>query len=162
MNEVMYKLFGEGKDLNALQMGDRAFVMFFITLILIRIAGMRAFGTKSAFDNIIVIMLGALLSRAVVGVSPFLPTVVAGLVLCVVHRLLAIVSVRNDTISHWVKSEEVVLYKNGRLNKKIMNQCDISMGDLMEGVRLSGNVNSLDEVEEVYIERNGQISVIKK
>ncbi|MGI8582874.1 MAG: hypothetical protein ACR2KX_11780 [Chitinophagaceae bacterium] len=53
MSELIFKLFGEGKDLNALQMGDRAFVMFFITLFLIRLAGMRAFGQKSAFDTIL-------------------------------------------------------------------------------------------------------------
>lgn len=158
----MYKLFGEGKELNALQMGDRAFVMFFITLILIRITGMRAFGTKSAFDNIIVIMLGALLSRAVVGVSPFIPTVVAGLVLCAVHRLLAMLSMHNSKISHLVKSEEVVLYKNEKLNKKVMDECNVSIGDLMEGIRLAANINSLEEAKEVYMERNGQISVIKK
>jgi uncharacterized membrane protein YcaP (DUF421 family) len=162
MSELMYNLFGEGKELNALQMGDRAFVMFFITLILIRITGMRAFGTKSAFDNIIVIMLGALLSRAVVGVSPFIPTVIAGLVLALVHRILAMIAIRSDAISHLIKSKEVSLYKNGKINKANMDRCNISMGDLMEGVRIEGNVTSLDEVKEVYMERNGEISVIKK
>lgn len=93
MSELIFKLFGEGKDLNALQMGDRAFVMFFITLFLIRLAGMRAFGQKSAFDTIIVIMVGAILSRAVTGASAFFPTVIAGAVLAVVHRLLALISV---------------------------------------------------------------------
>src|SRR6187549_3805436 len=117
MSEIMYKLFGEGKDLNALQMGDRAFVMFFITLFLIRIAGMRAFGQKSAFDMIIVIMLGAILSRAVTGASAFWPTVAAGAVLAVVHRILGLLSMYNQTIGSIVKGNKIMLYKNNKMVK---------------------------------------------
>ncbi|MDB5224324.1 MAG: hypothetical protein JWN83_2991, partial [Chitinophagaceae bacterium] len=120
MNEIIYKLFGEGKELDALQMGDRAFVMFFITLFLIRVAGMRAFGQKSAFDMIIVIMLGAILSRAVTGASAFFPTVVAGAVLAVVHRLLALISMYNETIGAIVKGNKILLFKNNKVIKKNM------------------------------------------
>jgi uncharacterized membrane protein YcaP (DUF421 family) len=63
----IYDLFGRGEDLTALQMSVRSFIMFFIALALIRIGGMRIFGKKTAFDNILVIMLGAVLARGVVG-----------------------------------------------------------------------------------------------
>jgi uncharacterized membrane protein YcaP (DUF421 family) len=162
MNELIDKIFGEGRDLNALQMSSRAFVMFFITLLLIRITGMRAFGTKSAFDNIIVIMLGAILSRAVVGVSPFFPTIAGGLVLALVHKGLAFISIYSSFISHFVKTNDLLLYKNGKLNEKNMKRCNLSMGDLMSGVGSNENIASLEEAEEVYMERTGQISVVKK
>ena len=71
------ELFGSGEHLTALQMAVRAFIMFFITLALIRFGGMRIFGKKTAFDNILVIMLGAILARGVVGASPFFSTVAA-------------------------------------------------------------------------------------
>ena len=162
MSELVYKLFGEGKELNSLQMIDRAVVMFFITLLLIRIAGRRAFGTKTAFDNIIVIMLGAVLSRAVVGVSPFVPTVLASLALVLVYRLFAYLSVSNDNLSHLLKGKEMSLYKNGKINENNLKKCSISKGDLLEGVRQQGNVKALNEIEEAIMERNGEISVIKK
>ena len=162
MDELIYKLFGEGKDLNTLQMADRAFVMFFITLILIRISGMRAFGSKSAFDTIIAIMLGAILSRPVVGASAFFPTVVAGFVLAAIHRILALISVYSPAISHLVKGREKSLFKDGKLNKKNMRSCGLSMGDLMEGLRHNGNFDSLDDAKEIFMERNGHISVVKK
>lgn len=162
MNEVIITLFGEGKDLNSLQMGTRAFILFFITLFLIRMAGMRAFGTKSAYDNIIVIILGALLSRAIVGASPFLPTVIAGTVLALTHRVLGWIAVRNSTISHFLKGKEMVLYKNSEINKSNLMKCNISYGDLLEGVRLAANTKNLNNVDEIYMERSGQISVVKK
>ena len=162
MSEIIYKLFGEGKELNALQMGDRAFVMFFITLGLIRLAGMRAFGQKSAFDMIIVIMLGAILSRAVTGASAFWPTVVAGTVLAIVHRILGLLSMYNETIGYIVKGRKIILYKNNNLVKNNMMKCAISYKDLQEEVRLILNETTMDNVEEIFMERSGKISIIKK
>ena len=162
MSELILKLFGEGKELNALQMGDRAFVMFFVTLILIRIAGMRAFGQKSAFDMIIVIMLGAILSRGVTGASAFVPTLVAGSVLAIVHRLLALISIYNETIGALIKGSKTILFTKNKVIKGNMIKCSISYKDLQEEVRLILNETTMDNVDEIFMERSGKISVIKK
>jgi uncharacterized membrane protein YcaP (DUF421 family) len=162
MNDLILKIFGEGKDLDTLQMACRAFIMFFITLVLIRVAGMRAFGQKSAFDMIIVIMLGAILSRAVTGSSPFLATVTAGAVLAVVHRLLALLSMNNETIGALVKGSKIILFKNNSLIKKNMLRCSVSYKDLQEEVRLILNETNMDNVDEIIMERSGKISIIKK
>ena len=162
MTGLLYQLFGEGKDLDALQMADRAFVMFFITLFLIRVAGMRAFGQKSAFDMIIVIMLGAILSRAVSGDSPFFATVTAGAVLAVIHRLLALASVFSDTIGWMIKGKKTILFKNNAIIKKNMIRCSVSYKDLQEEVRLILNETTMDNVVEISMERSGKISIVKK
>jgi uncharacterized membrane protein YcaP (DUF421 family) len=49
---LLQTLFGEGEHLNPVQMGLRALVTFFVALLLIRVAGMRTFGRRSAFDTI--------------------------------------------------------------------------------------------------------------
>lgn len=162
MNEFINKFFGEGKDLNALQMGDRAFVMFFVTLVLIRIAGMRAFGQKSAFDMIIVIMLGAILSRGVTGASAFIPTLVAGSVLAIVHRLLALISIYNETIGAIVKGSKTILFENNKVIKRNMINCCISYKDLQEEVRLILNETTMENVDKIFMERSGKISIVKK
>jgi uncharacterized membrane protein YcaP (DUF421 family) len=43
-----------------------------------------------------------------------------------------------------------------------MKKAAVSEKDLMESVRMEGNVNSLDEIEEAHMERNGEISIVKK
>ena len=160
--EVINYLFGEGKDLTALQMGCRAFAMFFIALFLIRLSGMRTFGIKSAFDNCVIIMLGAVLSRSITGASPFLPTITAAIVLVSIHKILAILSVKNKTLSHLIKGKPVSVYKEGVLNSKNLQRCNISFGDIMEVVRNELNTNNLDDVEEIIMERTGKISIIRK
>lgn len=160
--ETVYDLFGHGTDLTSLQMSVRAFIIFFVALILIRFTGMRVFGIKSAFDTTIIIMLGAVLSRAVVGASPFIPTIIASAVLVVIHKIIAMISVSNRGISHLVKGKPLSLYKNGILNDKNLKRCSLSFGDMMEEVRLSFNQNNLDNIEEIFMERTGKISVIEK
>lgn len=160
--EWIKTIFGEGHDLNCLQMSSRAIVTFFITLLLIRIAGIRTFGKKSAFDNVIIIMLGSVLSRVVVGASPFIPTVVGCLAFVLVHWVLGWISLYNDTIGGWVKGERSSLYAGGQENPRNMKNARISHKDLVEGLRLRINDESFDQVKEIFIERNGEISVVKK
>ena len=160
--ETIDTIFGRGTDLNIWQMSVRAIVVFFVALLLIRFTGMRAFGIKSAFDTCIIIMLGAILSRAVVGASPFVPTMAASAVLVIVHKILANISVSNQTISHLIKGTPLLLYKDGNIDTKNLRKCSLSYGDVMEEVRIVLNQNTLDNVEEIYMERTGKISVIEK
>jgi uncharacterized membrane protein YcaP (DUF421 family) len=159
--EIIETLWGHGEHLNMVQMAARAFVMFFIMLALIRVTGMRAFGFKSAFDSIVTLMLGAILARGVVGASPFFSTVAASLMICLLHRGLAYAAMKNDTLSHLLKSKEVKVVENGKVIQQNMEKCQLSMGDLMEGLRDNGNINDIKKAKEAYMERTGTITVIK-
>jgi uncharacterized membrane protein YcaP (DUF421 family) len=158
----MDELFAKSDHLTSLEMGTRAFLIFFIALALIRLAGIRAFGIRSAFDNIIILLLGAILSRAVVGASDFFPTVAASLVLVLLHRLFAFWSVFNHFIGKLLKGQAIPLYLNGKKQVKNMQRTCISDEDLRESLRLEGHVAKLDSIEAAYLERNGEISVVKK
>ena len=160
--EIINDLFGQGKDLNILQMSLRAIVVFFIALALIRFTGMRVFGIKSALDTCIIIMLGSILSRAVTGASPFFPTVIASIVLMLIHKIIASISVSNQTISRLVKGTHVSLYKDGVLNEENLKKCALSYGDIMEEIRLDLHQDTMENIEEIFMERTGKISVIEK
>jgi uncharacterized membrane protein YcaP (DUF421 family) len=162
MMHIIEEIFGVGKELTAMNMGCRAVVLYFITLLLIRVSGMRTFGQQSSFDTIIVISVGALLSRTVVGASPFVPTVFAGFVLAVLHRYTAWLTMRFQKLRKVFKGEEITLYKDGEFNFENMKKCLISDGDLMANVRLHANLDSLAEVKKATMERTGEISIVKK
>jgi uncharacterized membrane protein YcaP (DUF421 family) len=154
-------LFGHGIELNSLQMSCRALICFFSTLLFLRIAGVRTFGKKTAFDNVIIIMLGSVLSRAVVGASPFIPTTIACLVFVLIHWGLARLSYHFAFVGRFVKGERIVLYQNGKQNLANMRYANISKKDLLEGIRLQIHEDGFGHVKEIFIERNGEISVIR-
>jgi uncharacterized membrane protein YcaP (DUF421 family) len=161
MMDILHTLFGEGKDLNSLQMSCRAFISFFLTLALIRVAGIRTFGKKTPFDNVIIIMLGSIFSRVVVGASAFIPTTLACLTFVLIHRFLAWASLYSDLVGRWVKGKASSLYSNGQLNRRNMRAARVSDKDLRESVRQRINEDDFAHVKEIIQERNGEISVIK-
>ncbi len=159
MNTINY-LFGQGSNLNTLQMSMRAFTMFLIMLVMIRFAGRRAFAKKSSFDNIIVIMLGAILSRGVVGASPFWATVAASIIIVALHRIVAWLSVKNNFIEKLVKGDPVLLFHKERMVDNNLARTGISKKDLHESLRLETQTDSLKQVESAFLETNGRISFI--
>ncbi len=162
MDDIINNLWGRGDQLNALQMSIRAFVMFLIALVLIRFSGKRAFAKKSPFDNVIAIMLGAVLARGVVGASPFFSTVAAAAIMIIVHRIVAWSSFKNNMINDVVKGENILLYKDGKILWHNMEKTTISKSDLMQSLRLETKKTTLDDIEMAYLENNGRISFIVK
>ena len=162
MMNAIFVLFGEGRDLNTLQMGLRAIVVFVIALLLIRVSGRRSFGQRSPFDSVVVILLGATLSREIVGASPFVATVVSSLVIVACHRLLALACV------HWRRFERLVgglereVFRDGAFNSREMEAALITRTDVHESVRQKTGARSMDHVAAAILERNGDISVIHK
>lgn len=160
--DIIYKIFGEGKDLSVTQMCCRAFVVYFITLVLIRVSGRRTFGKRSAFDNSIALILGAVVSRAIVGASPFIPTVASCLVLCGLHRLLAWASTKNNFIRNHIKGEDILLFDDDKILHKNLVESLMNEKDLMSDVRTKASSNTLEGIKEIHMEASGEVSIIKK
>jgi uncharacterized membrane protein YcaP (DUF421 family) len=161
MNVIRY-FFSEPEPLNHWQMSVRAFVIFFLAIAFLRISGRRSFGVSMPLDVVIVLILGGMLSRAITGASPFIPCLAASLVLALLHRLTGLLAAVSKGFEGFAKGEEKVVYENGSYNEKNMLRCLVSKHDLLEGVRKCTHSESLDGVKKIYIERDGDMSIITK
>ena len=153
---------GTGEELSMIQMGLRALLMFMVALFLVRLGGMRILGRKSGVDFVIIIMLGGVLVRGIVGASPFMSTIGAGFVMILVNKLLTELSARWPLVGNWVKGKPVVLYKDGQIQWMQMHQLGVSQSDLLTSLRLETHSKDLDDVEIALLEPNGRISFMLK
>ncbi|MGZ3863843.1 MAG: DUF421 domain-containing protein [Bacteroidia bacterium] len=160
--KLLVEIFGEGNNLTILNMCSRTALVFIIALILIRISGKRAFGMNMPMDNVITILLGALLSRAIVGASPFIATIASALLMVILYRICAQLAVISKAFGKLVKGKELLIYKNGQMLHENMKKAMVTEKDLVEEMRIKANLDSLKNVEAAYIERNGEISIVKK
>jgi uncharacterized membrane protein YcaP (DUF421 family) len=160
--ETIISIFGNGKDLTALQMSCRAIIIFMVSLMLIRVSGRRSFGVRTPLDNIIVILLGALLSRAIVGASGFFPVIVSSFVIVIIHRLCAWLIVHHSIAAKIFEGKKILLFENGHFLKKNMDKALVCTEDVMQGIRRSALTEDLHKIDRVFMERNGEISATKK
>jgi uncharacterized membrane protein YcaP (DUF421 family) len=160
--ELLTHLFGKEDNLTSLQMAARAVLVFLTTLIIIRIGSVRTFGKETIVDNVVVITLGGILSRVITGASPFLPVMAAGFAIIVTHRLLAWLCLYNHTLGNLLKGKRKILYESGSMNRQNMRQTLISKEDLLQGSRQAFQTEDLQQLEKIFIERNGELSVVKK
>ena len=144
------------------QMCARAVVIFIASLLYVRLAGIRTLGRQSAFDILTSLMLGAVLGRAIVSEQSFFGSLLAALVIVLLHRLVAWISFRSKKAGKVLKGEALLLVRDGAKNAKHMRQGHITDEDMEEAMRHSANENSMSDVKEIYLERCGEISIVKK
>jgi len=160
--KFMNEWWGVNENIGPWEIAVRSAVMFLLALLLMRLAGMRPFGKGESFDQIIAFLIGGILSKGVVGATPFISTVVSMVVIILVHKVLAKLSIYSKWFGAAVKGKKVVLYRNGVFMKDNMNSVDITENDILEDLRLAVQMKTLDKIQEVYMERTGEISFVKK
>lgn len=153
------QLIGTSSDLTVLQMSVRGFLVFVWTLLLLRLSGRRSLGHRTAFDLSITVLLGAVLSRAIVGASPFFSTLCAGAILVLLHRAIALLSIWSPRFEKMVSGSARILVENGRVNRHQMLAGLISHTDLLEAINKKTGRPELSSAEKVVLERNGEITV---
>jgi uncharacterized membrane protein YcaP (DUF421 family) len=161
----MREMLGLGRDIadvDALQMALRTVIIFAFALVIIRLGSKRFLSKATAFDVIVAIMLGSILSRAINGSAPFLPTIVASAVLVGVHWLLALLTSRLDWFGPLVKGNPVLLVENGKIQEEGMRRAGLSTRDLEEHLRLKARETDISNVQLAVLERNGEISIVPK
>jgi uncharacterized membrane protein YcaP (DUF421 family) len=150
----------EPKDLTVLHVSLRGVVVFVAALIMVRIGDRRFLAKMNPLDVILGFILASMLARAVNGSSAFLPTIVGGFVLVLLHKAFAALAFHSHTFGRVVKGEEKLIIENGELCEATMRAHHISEKDLLEELRQEGNVSSPEHVERAWVERSGRISVV--
>ena len=123
---------------------------------------MRSFAKGSVFDNVIIILLGAVLGRGVVGGTPFFSALAGGIVLLLIHKSISRLTFYNKWAGRQLKGNPTLLFKDGDFLYDNMKECDITEHDILEELRLNCQCKSFDGIYEVYMERSGKFSFIKK
>jgi uncharacterized membrane protein YcaP (DUF421 family) len=146
---------------STVQLCTRAIVLFIYGLICMRIAGRRSFSSLSPFDIFIAIVVGSNISRVMTGKVPFVASLAGTMVVVVMHRLLAIATIRSNWLASFVKGKPDVLVREGKVDHNAMRRHDVSDEDLSEALRMQ-KIERIEDAKLVTFERGGKISVVPR
>jgi len=160
--KFMNAWWGINENISPLEIAARSAVMFVVALLLLRIAGMRPFGKGESFDRIITFLIGAILSRGVVGATPFFSTIMSMIMILFIHRILSVFSLYNKWFGEKIKGKNIMLFNNGEFLEENLKSTSITHEDIMEELRMKCQTDSLEQISIVLMERTGELSFIKK
>jgi uncharacterized membrane protein YcaP (DUF421 family) len=153
---------GQPKDLTMLQLCLRAFMIFVFGLAMVRTGDRRSLAEKTGFDTLFLILIGAILARAINGSAGFLTTLGCALFLMIIHRLFAFIAFHSHAFGKLIKGNAVMLVTDGHFNWKAMKRHLVSKHDLEEDLRLAAQAENISSIRHARLERSGDISFIEK
>jgi uncharacterized membrane protein YcaP (DUF421 family) len=150
----------EQDSLAVWQMALRAVVVYKLGLVLVRLGEKRFIGKFSAFDVIMGIMIGSIISRAITTPEGFIGTLTAALVLIGMHYGFAVIAFHSDRFGDLVKGNDRTLIVDGEIQWDAMRRGHISEKDLKSALRENAGMDDVGRVKQARLERTGNISAI--
>jgi len=140
----------------------RTVVVYFFLVIGFRLAGKRELGQFTSFDLIVLIVIANAVQNAIIGPEN---TLTGGLIgattLLVTNYIVVQLCYRFPVIDRVLEGREVVLFSNGHIDKRACARELITTEELTTVARRQG-ARSLEEVDQIALERNGNVSVLLK
>jgi uncharacterized membrane protein YcaP (DUF421 family) len=159
--ETVLGLSQQAQNLSLGQICLRALVVYLVLLMAVRFGKKRFLSSATAFDAILVILIGSTAARAISGNVPFFGTLVAVFVLIALHWVISLISRDWPAFGALVKGHTTLLIKNGKVERQALKEAHMSNDDLEQDLREQG-ADDASQVKEARLERNGKLSVIKK
>ena len=127
-----------------------------------KIMGNREMAQLSMFDYVSSITIGSIAGEmAVMSTDSFIEPLVAMAVFSVFSMLISYMTCKSILLRRFFEGHALLLYQSGQIYEKNLLKAKLDIDELLAACRLSGYFN-LEEVQTVYLEANGTVSILPK
>ncbi|TRN62617.1 DUF421 domain-containing protein [Pseudomonas syringae] len=139
----------------------RAAAIYFVLMVLFRIAGRRSLTDLTTFDFVLLLIIGEATQQALLG-DDFSVTnailIISTLIAIDVGFSLA--KRRSKRLAKFLDGGPTVIVEDGKPLTQRMREARISESDVMEAARTTQGIVEMKDIRYAIIERNGEISII--
>jgi uncharacterized membrane protein YcaP (DUF421 family) len=148
-------------------LGDRARIVthtaaiYLLLLLIFRIAGRRTLAETSSFDLVLLLIIGETTQEAMVGGDDsIMGAVVAILALVSLDMSITYLKKAFPRFDHLLEGRPILLIHDGKLQHAAIRANSLDEEDLKEAARLSHGLDSMEDVRQATLERDGKISIV--
>jgi uncharacterized membrane protein YcaP (DUF421 family) len=140
----------------------RGTMVYFVLLVVLRLAGKRTVGQFTPFDLLVLVLLGDALQGSMIAGDDSLQ---GGIILTVTlvgwNKLTGWVTSRSRWLERAVEGKPVVLARNGHIYGEALERCQLSIDDLQEAMR-NADCGAISKVRLAMLEKDGKISIVTR
>ena len=139
----------------------RAFIVYFLIFIILRMAGKRTLGEMTAFDLVLLLIISEAVQNALLDSDHS----ITGSMLVILTLVFADVIVSLGTnkfraLDNLINGIPLIILENGKPIKDRMKKSRVQEDDIMEAARKTQGLESLDQIKFAVLEQDGTISII--
>ncbi len=140
----------------------RSIILYIFVLIVMRLMGKREIGQLQPFEFAIAIMIADLstIPMADSGI-PITNGIISILGLLLMHIIISLLNLKSVKLRGIISGKPSILIYRGKINQQVLKKERFTINELQERLRGEG-IFSLNDVEYVILETNGEISVVEK
>lgn len=140
----------------------RTLIVTFLVLAIIRWLGNKGVGQLNSFELLIIIGLGSIVGDPMIYTKELsIPqAIIAVVIVVILFKLIDYLTARSKRFTRLVVAQPVQLVKDGKYIQHGLRRARINENEFKSLMRLNG-IKNLEDIEESYLEMNGQVSFIK-
>ena len=141
----------------------RAFIIFFVSLIIMRIMGNRAIGQFSPFDFILMVGIGDIIGAVALETSTsVLSGIEALLGIVILQQVLARATLRSPILRKWSEGKPVVIIQDGKLIRKNLIKTNFNLDDIRQELHKYGmDLSGIHNIKIARLESTGEFTLVK-
>lgn len=140
----------------------RGVIGFFTLLIFARVLGKQQISQLTFFDYVLGITIGSMASTLTTDLtSRAWPHWIGLLVWCLLCFILQYISLKSKKASEYLDGKPSIVIMNGKILEEELKKYRYNLEDLLEQLR-GKDIFDIDEVAYGILEKDGQLSVLKK
>lgn len=134
-----------------------------LRLLVYRIAGNRTLAQLTAFDFVLLLIVGESTQQALLG-NDFSLTNAYQVILTLIgfDIALSLWKQRSPMLDRLIGGVPLVIVEEGRPLKERMDQARVDEADVLAAARLSKGLEQMDQIKYAVLERSGGISIISR
>lgn len=141
----------------------RAAAIYFILLIIFKIAGRRTLGEITTFDFVLLLVIGEATQQALLGndfslINSFLAIVS----LIAIDITLSLIKERAPSVAKLIDGVAMIVVEDGQLLHERVRKARLDEDDILTAARETHGLERLDQIKFAVLENNGKISIIPK